>query len=431
MARVDFLARAAQRWATATRRGRALVIGAVLVAALLVAGLISSARQAQRERSAPAPDTAPVSVLLPALSRPPGQLWSVPEDRRDALLAPVGGDAATVLYTVREAPGSARASALAVFDAATGAPRGTVGLGGPFDDVACLVAGAHAACSVSGAGETAVVFTALDAAARPVREPTAGRAVGYPVGTDFLFTAAGSAPTLYRPDGSVAWRAEGTSFLVTPGSPVLYALDKREGADGAGRVLAAADGHELMRIAVKVGQQVRYAAFGGGFALERPGDEIRFFATDATPYPRGVSAQGGQRLAAAGEGPVTPVPVLLEQRDDGVAVVGVDVAVGRNLWRRDLPQRDPSAIRVSGSGRQVIVDDGAGRCYAFAAQTGAGGAVDCGAVLGTDGTVLALARGAGAVEAVRPGEPAPLWRREADAPAVYDGALYARTGRLL
>ncbi|WP_344786114.1 hypothetical protein [Gordonia caeni] len=414
---MSFLRRMASTW-----RGRAILVGTVLVVVLLVSGLVSAVREAQDRDSAPSSEISPVTDLLPSLARRPVMRWTVPEGA--GTRAPVGGDVERVLYSSAAEPGDGR---LEVLRADTGEHLRTISLDGPAEGLTCLVRGAAAACG----SEAGVAFVDLAAGAMTGRVATPGAVSGYPVGEGFLLWSAESAPALYRPDGSVKWRAQGTEFVASPGAAVVYVLDRGDGDgdDGVGRVLAADDGRELVQIAVKKGQPVRFQAYPGGFALERPGQQIRFFDAGGEALPGAVSAEGGQRLAAApgGGGPAPPIPVILEKRRDGVTVVGVDPTQKRNLWKREVAQTDADAVRISGVGTQVVVDDGAGRCFAFAAASGDGGAIGCESVLGADSERVATV----GVAAWQPGAAQPLWTQElADAKA-FGGGLYGAAGRLL
>lgn len=403
-----------------TWRGRAILAGAVLVVVLLVSGLVSAVREAQ-ERDAAAPsEPSPVTEVLPSLAQRPDMRWTLPEGAVG--WEPVGGDAERVLYASPAESGDGR---LEVLRADSGEHLRTIALDGPAAGLTCLVRGAAAACSsVDG-----VVFVDLVAGAETGRAAAAGDVTGYPVGDGFLLWSTGAAPARYRADGSVEWRARGSQFVASPGAAVVYALDRGDGADGVGRVLAADDGRELVQIAVKEGQPVRFQAYPSGFALERPGRQIRFFDTAGDALSGAVSAEGGQRLAAAPDGgaPAPPIPVILEKRRDGVTVVGVDPGRQRNLWKQEVPQNDADAVRVSGLGTQVVVDDGGGHCFAFAATTGAGGTIPCERLLGADSERVATV----GVTAWRPGAAQPLWTHELDDARAFGGGLYGVAGRLL
>lgn len=407
-----------------TWRGRAILFGVVAVVALFILGAVSSVRERQQLDAAPAPSAPTVSPLLPSLAQPPAQRWAVPVDRLGAVLGPVGGDAETVIYQLAPAGSSARIAALR---ASTGEVLSTVDLGaGTAGPVECSVTGPNAVCTTA----AGAAFVDVAAGRVTAQVPVGGDAHSYVVAGGFLVWSESSAPAVYQPNGQLRWRASGTSFSVVPGSPVLYALDKRSEADGEGRVLAVESGKELVKIAVKQGQQVRFSAWADGFSLERLGEMIRFFAADGRAYSGVVSAEGGQQMAEAA-GRVTSMPILLERRDEGVTLVGVDPSKGRNLWKQQVPQRDPSKVRISGIGQLVIVEDGDGHCAAYGASTGEGGAIPCGRVLGTDGTLVAVAPGPDTIASVRPGTPAPaIWTKPATSSEAFGGALYDVAGRL-
>lgn len=416
---------------TATWRGRAILTGSLLVVVLLVAGAVSAVREAQ-SGDVPASTITPVTELVPSLAQQPEPRWRVPERAPTEVWAPAGGNDAYALYTV--APAADADGALEVLRADTGEHLRTIGLEAPVADSACLVNGHRAACSVG----AEVVFADLDAGTVTGRATAAGTMTGYPVGDGFLLWSAGAAPARYGTDGSVHWRARGDEFNASVAAPVVYAFERSDDGEGTGRVLAADDGAELVQIAVKEGQSVRFQSYPGGFALERPGQQIRFFDARGEALPGAVSAEGGQRLAAtAGDGRAAPpIPVILEGRREHITVVGVDPVQQSNLWKQELPQTDTGAVRVYGVGTQVVVDGGDGHCFAFDAATGSGGAIGCAAVLGTDGERLVQPVGSGdlggepGLAGYRPGAAQPLWEMAAQGPRVFGGGLYTAGGRL-
>lgn len=418
------------------------------VVALLVAGVISAAREQARRADQPPSPISPVTDVLPSLAQQPGLRWPFPSvPGGDYVLGPAGGDEHRVLYAVKDGPGLGD-QRLAVLRAGTGERTTTIPLGRTGPGVSCLVNDAHAVCASSGP-QPEFLFLDLERGTVVRRLPGTVNAVGYRVGDGFLIWSETAPPTRYDPDGTVRWQAKGSSFVASPAAPVVYELDTAPGRDGEGRVRAADDGRELVTIAVKRGQRVAFQAYPGGFALERPGQAIRFFDAAGEAQPGAVSAEGGQRLApqsaddsvVAGLGPApaaAPIPVILEDRDDDVTVVGVDPAQQRNLWKRTVPQQDAAKVRVWGLGRKVLVDDGDGHCFAFGAATGAGGAIPCNPMLGTDGErLVGLGRNVSgapdtsAVVAYLPGEPQrQLWRVPLDRPEALGPGLYGVEGRL-
>lgn len=449
MSGVNFLRKLLSTW-----RGRLLVFGVLAVVALMVAGLIASARRAAELAKQPPSPISAVTPELSSLTAQPAMRWTFPAEQPEFVAAPVGGDSRRVLYALRDDPFSAWS--LAVVRATTGERIATIGLGEKTAVPDCLVNDARALCAVGGPDGPELFFLDLDAGKVVQRVTGTGAAAGYPVGDGFLVWSPDSPPTRFRTDGTVVWRASGDSFVASPGAHTVYELHKKPGADGEGIVRSADDGRELVKITVKQGQQVRYLGYPGGFALERGGNAIRFFDGRGTALPGAVSAEGGQRLAAVTMSPVprddrfdaglayrplpaAPVPVVLEERDDrDVVVVALDPAQKRNLWKKTVSQRDASKIQVWGVGKQVLVDAGAGHCYAFAAANGAGGAIPCSPVLGTDGENLAMLTyfsdgrvDTSAVVAYRPGDAVhQRWRVPLDDAAAFGGGLYGTEGRL-
>lgn len=418
-----------------TWRGRAIVTAVVVVIALIVAGAVVAVRDDQQP-SWSGPETE-VTVPLGSLTAVPSARWTLAPEPGVNVVGPVGGDARRVLYAAKAADGPLR---ILVIDAETGQRRHVVELAEKSSAPQCWVRNDRALCAVAAPSPE---FLFLDLAAGSITgrigvEPASAGFNGYPVGEGFLIWSDTTAPALYRPDGTVQWRATGSAFMASPAAPVVYALDL---ADQKGRVLAAEDGRLLVEIAVLGDQPVRFQAFAGGFALERPGDQIRFFTADGQPMSGGVPATGGQRLAVAldaGRSAITPVPILLESRGSGVTLVAADPGNKENLWKREVPQTDPEKVRIAGVGTQVVVDDGANHCFAYDSATGDGGAIGCGQLLGTDGQRILIATPSGHknllpesdLAAFDPGSAAPLWSTPVTSAAVFGGGLYGVDGRL-
>lgn len=419
----------------ATWRGRAILAVVVVVVVLIAAGALAALHD-KPAHSWAGPQT-DVTAPLPSLADEPSGRWTLDSESGVNVVGPVGGDAAHVLYAAKVTDGPLR---ILVLDANTGERQHAIDLSDDASAPQCWVRDDHALCAVS-APSAELLFLDLATGSITARSAVAATGAGfggYPAGEGFLVWSDTTAPALYRPDGSVKWQAEGSAFMASPAAPVIYALDL---AGQKGRVLAAEDGRLLVEIAVLGDQPVRFQAFAGGFALERPGDQIRFFAADGQPMSGAVSAAGGQRLAVtmdAGRSAVTSVPVILETRDAGVTVVAADPGNKENLWKQQVPQADPEKIRIVGVGRQVVIDDGANHCFAFDAATGDGGAIGCGQVLGTDGSRILIATPSphqtllpeSDLAAFAPGAVTPLWSAPVRSAAVFGGGLYGVDGRL-
>ncbi|MFZ2511393.1 MAG: hypothetical protein WAW85_09930 [Gordonia sp. (in: high G+C Gram-positive bacteria)] len=418
-----------------TGRGRAILAAVVVVVVLIAVGAFAALRD--NPHSSWAGPQTEVTAPLDSLAVQPAGRWTLMPEPGVNVVGPVGGDAERVLYAAKVTDGPLR---LLVVNAETGERQHAVDLAAESTAPECWVRGDAALCAVA-APVPELLFLDLAAGSITARTdvaPTGTGFHGYPVGEGFLVWSDTAAPALYRPDGSVKWQAQGSAFMVSPAAPVVYALDL---ADQKGRVLSADDGHLLVEIAVLGDQPVRFQAFAGGFALERPGDQIRFFAVDGQPMSGAVSAAGGQRLAAAvdvGRSAVTSVPVLLETRDSGVTVVAADPGNKENLWKQQVPQADPEKIRIAGVGTQVVIDDGANHCFAFSAATGDGGAIGCGQLLGTDGQRILIATPSphqtllpeSDLAAFSPGDTIALWSTPVRSAAVFGGGIYGVDGRL-
>ncbi|MET9328347.1 protein kinase [Tsukamurella sp. NPDC003166] len=384
-----------------------------------------------------------VSSLLPSLERKPdGWRWRVATG--PTTLTFLAADEKTAVFQ----GGTADQRLVVVVDAATGKiRRSPIPYAGP--NYRCAVHASVLACMDARSG----TLLDLETGALTRLSDAKGPEVGFLGDNIVTVGAAGDSATVYRPDGTVAWRLEGKTVKVYPKAGMAVAVTSPAASDpfakGQIRFLAA-DGRVVLQRDVGQNDSPKISGSASG---------VLFTTATASGALQVVDRNGAVKDVEAGwnaayddcncDSPESPLPVVYKEVGGSLVLGTVNPATGNVLWARNAFEVKGGSrtitLRVFGAATNVVAmrDYSAGgstgsQSVMFDAYTGAGGSLFLGAAtdfVGTDGQ-RALTTGNGWF-GMTPVGPVGLqeWRVSSDGGSglarAGGGGLYFGNGRVL
>lgn len=421
-------------------RRRGLLLGALAVVFLLVAGVVGARMLTSGDDGSgggtsasggPAASRPSVGVTLPDLTSPrtaPSWIWK-PRSVGSSGQSDVGIVGGTGKYAVAVSKSTAGATFLSVLDAADGATVRTIALSDQNLGVRrCRQLGDTSstrmvcfAADNAGGGTSPYVVDLAAGTARKVDASGPEFAV-----SDTNFVVA-SESTVYS--GTFTGRSFALDNVVVPdafppayGSPVIAV---RQQSDGTTTLRRVADGKVVYRFAAD-SSDASWQPYLNGFVVRKD--------SPTTPTLTFFDAHGAVTAEISGDwtvpapstdnlipGAIAAVPILLDTT--GKRVAGFDAKTGKVRWQKNYQMQTP--MWINGYGTKVLLGASASEYESFDCYDGTGGRIvvprdgtQAGTPMGTDGTRFAILSrpevfgGPGKHELLvyAPGNPDPLWR---------------------